>query len=150
MLKRTAFTALAAAAVSTSALVVPAMLTPAAAQASLNVVIGTPPPAPVYEVVPAPRARLRLGAGLLSLGGRPSRLDVGPLDGRACRLSLGPRPLGSRLEWLVPRGRPVGPQRQRHSRPLRASRRQPAGGATAITTAFPMRYDNRPSNPYRR
>lgn len=56
MLKHTVFTALAAAAVSTSALVIPAMLTPAAAQASLNVVIGTPPPAPIYEVVPAPRA----------------------------------------------------------------------------------------------
>jgi len=54
MLKHTVFTALAAAAVSTSALVVPAMLTPAAAQ-GISVVIGTPPPAPVYEVVPAPR-----------------------------------------------------------------------------------------------
>jgi len=56
MLKRAIFTALAAAAVSTSVLVVPAMLTPAAAQASPNVFIGTPPPAPVYEMVPAPRA----------------------------------------------------------------------------------------------
>ena len=56
MLKRTVFTALAAAAISTSALVAPAILTPAAAQANLNVIIGAPPPAPVYEVVPAPRA----------------------------------------------------------------------------------------------
>ncbi len=54
MLKQTVFTALAAAAVSTSALIAPAMLSPAAAQ-GINVMIGTPPPAPVYEVVPAPR-----------------------------------------------------------------------------------------------
>jgi hypothetical protein len=55
MLNRTLFTALAAAAVSTSALIAPAMLSPAAAQ-SLNIQIGTPPPAPIYEAVPAPRA----------------------------------------------------------------------------------------------
>ena len=55
MMKRTLFTALAAAAVSTSALVAPAMMTPAAAQ-GINIQIGTPPPAPIYEVVPAPRA----------------------------------------------------------------------------------------------
>jgi len=55
MLKRSLFTALAAAAVSTSALIAPALLTPAAAQ-GINIQIGTPPPAPIYEVVPAPRA----------------------------------------------------------------------------------------------
>jgi hypothetical protein len=55
MLKRTLFTALAAAAISLPALTVPALVTPAAAQASLNISIGTPPPAPIYEVVPAPR-----------------------------------------------------------------------------------------------
>ena len=54
MMNRTLFTALAAAALSTSALIAPAMVTPAAAQ-GINIQIGTPPPAPVYEVVPAPR-----------------------------------------------------------------------------------------------
>ena len=56
MMNRTLLTALAAAAVSTSALVAPALVTPAAAQGNLNIQIGTAPPAPVYEVVPAPRA----------------------------------------------------------------------------------------------
>ena len=56
MLKRTLFTTLAAAAISLPALTVPALVTPAAAQASLNISIGTPPPAPIYEAVPAPRA----------------------------------------------------------------------------------------------
>ncbi len=56
MSRHSVFIALAAAAISTSALVVPAVLTPAAAQAGLNIVIATPPPAPVYEVIPAPRA----------------------------------------------------------------------------------------------
>jgi len=57
MMKRTLYTALAAAAISTPALIAPAMFSPAAAQASMSVglTIGTPPPAPVYEVVPAPR-----------------------------------------------------------------------------------------------
>jgi len=57
MMKRALYTALAAAAISTPALIAPAMFSPAAAQASMNVglTIGTPPPAPVYEVVPAPR-----------------------------------------------------------------------------------------------
>ncbi|HLG45493.1 MAG TPA: YXWGXW repeat-containing protein [Reyranella sp.] len=55
MLKTTLFTTLAAAAISLPALTVPALVTPAAAQASLNISIGTPPPAPVYEVIPAPR-----------------------------------------------------------------------------------------------
>jgi hypothetical protein len=55
MLKRTLFTTLAAAAISLPALAVPALVTPAAAQASLNISIGVPPPAPIYEVVPAPR-----------------------------------------------------------------------------------------------
>ena len=57
MMNRTLIAVLAAAAVSTTAVVAAAMLSPASAQASMNfgVVIGTPPPAPVYEVVPAPR-----------------------------------------------------------------------------------------------
>jgi len=56
MLKRTLFTTLAAAAIALPALTAPALVTPAAAQASLNISIGTPPPAPIYEAVPAPRA----------------------------------------------------------------------------------------------
>ena len=57
MMNRTLITVLAAAAVSTTAVVVPAMLSPTAAQASMNfgVTIGVPPPAPQYEVVPVPR-----------------------------------------------------------------------------------------------
>jgi hypothetical protein len=50
MMKRTAITLLAAAAI-----LAPAALTPAAAQLGVSVNIGTPPPAPIYEVVPAPR-----------------------------------------------------------------------------------------------
>ena len=55
---RTLYTALAAAAISTPALIAPAMFSPAAAQASMNLglTIGTPPPAPIYEAVPAPRS----------------------------------------------------------------------------------------------
>ena len=56
MLKTTLFTTLAAAAISLPALTAPALVTPAAAQANLNISIGAPPPAPVYEVTPAPRA----------------------------------------------------------------------------------------------
>ncbi|MFI5001313.1 MAG: YXWGXW repeat-containing protein [Reyranellales bacterium] len=58
MMKHTLITVLAATAISTSAAVAPAIFSPAAAQASLNfgVTIGTPPPEPVYEAVPVPRA----------------------------------------------------------------------------------------------
>jgi hypothetical protein len=57
MMKRKLFTVLAAAALSTSVIAGPVILSPANAQASMNVgiAIGTPPPAPVYEVVPARR-----------------------------------------------------------------------------------------------
>ena len=54
MLKRIAITSLAAAAVFSTATVAMAPVTPAAAQVSVT--FGSPPPAPVYEVVPAPRA----------------------------------------------------------------------------------------------
>ena len=55
MMKRTLITALAAAAISTTAVVVPAIFSPAAAQAMMNfgLTIGVPPPAPIYEPVPA-------------------------------------------------------------------------------------------------
>jgi hypothetical protein len=55
MIKNSLLTALAAAAISMPALVAPAMVTPAVAQVDLNVSIGVPPPAPIYEAVPAPR-----------------------------------------------------------------------------------------------
>ena len=55
MMKRGFFALLAAAAISTPVLVAPAMFTPAAAQVGLNVTIGVPPPAPIFEMVPAPR-----------------------------------------------------------------------------------------------
>lgn len=57
MMMRSLITVLAAAAILTPAVVTPALFTPAAAQASMNigVTIGSPPPAPVYEAVPAPR-----------------------------------------------------------------------------------------------
>jgi hypothetical protein len=55
MMNKSLITILAAAAISLPALIAPAMMTPAAAQVDLNVSIGVPPPAPVYEVVPAPR-----------------------------------------------------------------------------------------------
>ena len=56
MSTRTLITALAAVAISTPAVVAPAMVTPAAAEVDLSVTIGTPPPPPRYEVIPAPRA----------------------------------------------------------------------------------------------
>ena len=56
MLKSALFTTLAATAIALPALTAPAIVSPAAAQANLNISIGTPPPAPIYEVVPAPRA----------------------------------------------------------------------------------------------
>jgi len=49
MMKRTAISLLAVAAI-----LAPAALTPAAAQV-FSLSIGTPPPAPIYEAVPAPR-----------------------------------------------------------------------------------------------
>ena len=56
MMRRSLFTALAAAAVATPALIAPGMVSPAAAQVDFNLVINSPPPPPRYEVVPAPRA----------------------------------------------------------------------------------------------
>jgi hypothetical protein len=54
LLKRIAITSLAAAATFSAVAVGSSAVTPAAAQ--VNITIGTPPPAPVYEVIPAPRA----------------------------------------------------------------------------------------------
>ena len=56
MMKRSLLVTFAAAAISTTALVAPALVTPAAAEVGVNISIGSPPPAPLYEVVPAHRA----------------------------------------------------------------------------------------------
>ena len=56
MMNKSLINILAAVAISTPVLIAPAMVTPAAAQVELNVSIGVPPPAPVYEVVPVARA----------------------------------------------------------------------------------------------
>lgn len=65
MMKRTLFTFLAAAAISTPAMIAPAVFTPAAAQASLNLNIGIPMamPAPYVEVLPGPRPGYLWDAG---------------------------------------------------------------------------------------
>lgn len=57
MMTRSLITALAAAAVSMPAVIAPAIFTSADAQASMSfgVTIGVPPPAQMYEPVPAPR-----------------------------------------------------------------------------------------------
>jgi hypothetical protein len=56
MVKRTLYSFLAAAAISAPVMIGPALFTPAAAQVGVNLNIGMPMPAPMYEVVPAPRA----------------------------------------------------------------------------------------------
>jgi len=58
MLKNTLISVLAATAISTPVIVAPAIVTTAAAQATLSfgVTIGVPPPAPIFEAVPAPRS----------------------------------------------------------------------------------------------
>ena len=65
MMKRSLYTFLAAAAISTTAMIAPALVTPAAAQASLSLNIGVPLPAPMpfYEAVPAPRPGYLWNAG---------------------------------------------------------------------------------------
>jgi hypothetical protein len=147
MLKRTVFTALAAAAVSTSALVIPAMLTPAAAQ-GINVMIGTPPPAPVYEVVPAPRAGYVWAPGYYRWeGGRhvwtqgrwmaeragyrwvPDRWDHGPKG------------------WYHTAGRW---DRNGNGVPDRYERRADGAWGDRDHDGVPNRYDTHPNNPYRR
>ncbi|MFI5001312.1 MAG: YXWGXW repeat-containing protein [Reyranellales bacterium] len=55
MMKRILITSLAAATISTLAIVAPAMFTPAAAQAYFNMSIGVPAPAYYYEPIPVPQ-----------------------------------------------------------------------------------------------
>lgn len=56
MMSRSVLTFLAATVISAPVALAPALVTPAAAQVEFNLSFGaTPPPAPMYEVVPAPR-----------------------------------------------------------------------------------------------
>jgi hypothetical protein len=147
MLKRTVFTALAAAAVSTSALIAPAMLTPAAAQ--LNISIGTPPPAPIYEVTPAPRAGYVWAPGHY-------RYDGGRYVWASGRW-IGDRPgyrwVSDRWErgpsgWYHVAGRW---DRNGNGIPDRYERRAEGGPwGDRDHDGVPNAYDNRPYNPYRR
>jgi hypothetical protein len=149
MLKRTVFTALAAAAVSTSALVIPAMLTPAAAQ-GLNIVIGTPPPAPVYEVVPAPRAGYIWAPGYYRWeGGRHVWTS-----GRWMTERVGYRWVPDRWDhgpngWYHVAGRW---DRNGNGVPDRYERHvdNRGGWGDRDHDGVPNRYDSRPDNPYRR
>ena len=149
MLKHTVFTALAAAAVSTSALVVPAMLTPAAAQASLNVVIGTPPPAPVYEVVPR-RAPATSGRPA-TIAGRAAAMS----GHRAAGCPSAPATAGSPTAGITVRTAgimwPADWDRNGNGVPDRYEHRADNRGlGDRDHDGVPNRYDSRPDNPYRR
>ena len=148
MLKRTVFTALAAAAVSTSALVVPAMLTPAAAQ-GINVLIGTAPPAPVYEVAPPPRYGYVWAPGYY-------RWENGRhiwTPGRWMAERVGYRWVPDRWEqgsngWSYVAGRW---DRNGNGIPDRYERRAEGGAwGDRDHDGVPNRYDSQPYNPYRR
>ena len=69
MLNRSFTTLLAAAAVSIPAIVAPALVMPAAAQINVDINLG-PPPAPRYEVVPAPRPGYLWAPGYWRADGR--------------------------------------------------------------------------------
>ena len=147
MLKRTVFTALAAAAVSMSALMVPAMLKPAAAQ-SIHFVIGTPPPAPVYEVVPAPRVGYVWAPGYY-------RWDGGRhiwTPGRWLAQRVGYRWVPDRWEhgpngWYFVAGRW---DRNGNGVPDRYEPRAASHWTDRDHDGVPNRYDARPYNPWRR
>ncbi len=149
MLKRTVFTALAAAAVSTSALVVPAILTPAAAQ-GINVIIGTPPPpVPVYEVAPPPRHGYVWAPGYYRWeGGRHIWTP-----GRWMAERVGYRWVPDRWEqssngWSYVAGRW---DRNGNGIPDRYERRAEGGAwGDRDHDGVPNRYDSQPYNPYRR
>ena len=147
MLKRTVFTALAAAAVSTSALVVPAMLTPAAAQ-GVNFIIGTPPPAPVYEVAPPPRYGYVWAPGYY-------RWENGRhiwTPGRWMAERVGYRWVPDRWEhgsngWYYVAGRW---DRNGNGIPDRYERRADTAWGDRDHDGVPNLYDRQPYNPYRR
>ena len=148
MLKRTVFTALAAAAVSTSALVVPAILTPAAAQ-GFNVIIGTPPPAPVYEVAPPPRHGYVWAPGYYRWeGGRHIWTP-----GRWMAERVGYRWIPDRWERGPNGWYHVAGSRDRNGNgiPDKYERRAEGGSwGDRDHDGVPNRYDSQPYNPYRR
>lgn len=148
MMKRTLFTALAAAAVSTSALIAPAMMAPAAAQ-GLNIQIVSPPPAPVYEVVPAPRAGYVWAPGYYTH-------DNGRYvwtSGRWMAERPGYRWVNDRWDhgpngWYHTAGRW---DRNGNGVPDRYERRAEGGPwGDRDHDGVPNRYDSQPYNPYRR
>lgn len=141
MMNRTLLAALAAAALSTSALIAPAMVTPAAAQ-GLNISIGTPPPAPVYEVVPAPRA------GYIWAPGHYRYVDNRYVwtTGRWMAERPGYRWVPDRWE-RGPHGYYRVEGRWDHY-DRRASNNGPWGDRDH--DGVPNAYDNHPNNPYRR
>jgi hypothetical protein len=56
MMTRSLLVGFAVAAISTTALIAPALVTPAAAEVGVSINIGGPPPAPIYEAVPVARS----------------------------------------------------------------------------------------------
>ncbi len=137
MLKTTLFTTLAAAAISLPALTVPALVTPAAAQASLNISIGTPPPAPIYEVTPAPRAGYVWAPGYYRYEG--SRYVWAP--GRWMAERPGYHWTNDRWEH--------GPHGYYHV-PGRWDRAEARAWGDRDHDGVPNVYDRHPDNPYRR
>jgi hypothetical protein len=121
------------------------MMTPAAAQ-SLNIMIGTPPPAPVYEVVPAPRPGYIWAPGYY-------RYDAGRYawtTGRWMPVRPGYRWVNDRWDhgpqgWYHVAGRW---DRDRDGIPDRYERRTAWGDRDH--DGVPNVYDNHPYNPYRR
>lgn len=148
MSMRTVLTALAAAAVSTSALVAPATLTPAA-QSGLNISIGSPPPAPVYEVLPAPRSGYVWAPGYYRWEG--GRHVWAP--GRWMGERIGYRWVADRWDhgsngWHHVAGRW---DRNGNGIPDRYEHRAERGPwGDRDHDGVPNAYDNYPNNPYRR
>ena len=130
---------LAAAAISTPALIAPAMVTPAAAQVDFNVSIGVPPPAPFYEVVPAPRAGYVWAPGYWRWDG--GRHVWAPGHWMAERHGY---------HWVPDRWAHVEGGQWRSTKPQRhRDHERRADTAVERPLAAPA-YDNHPSNPYRR
>ncbi|MBN9086146.1 MAG: YXWGXW repeat-containing protein [Reyranella sp.] len=143
MMKRPLLTVLAAAAVSMSALIAPAIMAPAAAQ-SLTIQIGTPPPAPIYEVIPAPRAGYVWAPGYYRYdGGRYAWTS-----GRWMAERPGYRWTNDRWEHGPNGWHHVAGRWDRNGIPDCAERNQAWGDRDH--DGVPNTYDRRPDNPYRR
>lgn len=148
MMKRSLFTAFIAASVSTAALVAPALMTPAAAEVGLNISIGTPPPAPIYEVVPAPRAGYVWAPGYWNWNGE--RHVWAP--GRWVAERPGYRYVPDRWERYMDNGherwRYVASRWDRNGDGI--PDRYQARAHDRDHDGVPDRFDNHPNNPYRR